>query len=1418
MKKLMVTFAVLVLALLLPFGVKAEETRAYGDFDILVTDKGTLTISKYKGNDEVVVIPDTIDSLPVTAIGKYAFEILDDPVKEVVLPESVKEIGDWAFCGSGIERINLENVSSIGSYAFADCRKLTEVDLGGMTKVEAAVFDDCKSLKTVSLGNVKEIRANAFSGCISLENIDISNVERINSSAFEGCTSLKSIRIDNAEYLSYSAFANCTSLREVELYNLKEWEGLTERYVYQKGETYELQLEVLNPFLREKRTVNEEGIIKIDGGIYNPLSECAPFYNCPELKLVKITFADDAADNGALFIDCPNINAVVYKNLNFEISQYEFSLTEPYGRKGDFITLSSIHGQSMIENESMAKIVGKSPKLVLYGDSETVKSYAESIGSIYLSEDELIEYSVVDGVCDLSALDEIPENFLRGDTRVVEVILSENITVIPDGAFYNCVNLKKVTIPKGVTEIGVRAFSNTGLESVLIPRTVKNIGKWAFEGSNSLRKIAIEDGGRPTVHGSSFNDIYKNAAIVLPESIWYLPDTLLCDIEIDNEGNDIWLDKKYADICLFVKKYSDAETFAKRMHDQNGLQYRFSIELEVNGEAIDTLPIMENGVIYAPAMDVCEALGLDLSCEEEKTIHIFGGISAVSFSYDNSAENAVLDKYGEMMIPVKPLADAFGASFKWDAENRTVVIVTPDKIGATEDFIYSIEEGYAVIQGYTGKSGYVTIPGEIEGCTVCAIGEGAFKYSNVIDVVLPDSVTDIRAEAFKGCRNLRRINLEHVENIGSSAFLRTGIYEVRLENIKTWEGARASEFNDEGYASSVTTPFKDCYSLRRIWIKWPENIDEDAPALFLGCPALKSVIMENAPNNPCKWEFHKLSGSDESYETLKNGAVVHNPEYWVLYPLPDFLTICGDALGIKEYAESIGAIYQKDFIDYTVTDGVCDLSGYDYIPEYMMAGDWRVEEVILPENLQVIPAYALASCQNLKRVKMSSNVVEIGNSAFAASALEDIDLSSVRTIGDRAFHFTYLKKVDIPNVENIGARAFSNCYYLEEIDLSKVNEMGEYAFYECRELKVVTLNSLSYLPEGAFSGCYNLLRAEINNISGFGGVDEEEISSEGPLLHPYGKEAPFYGCSRLRTLKISFTEDAKPGGRIMAVDCRLLHSAVIQGLNVPLSPSEFSIMTSAGKMWDFIDPEDTETISKYWDSSADKIYGKSPELVIYADTDEVKKYAEEAGIKYAPISDFKEYIVDENGTCDLSDFDVFPDYFLRNNKDVKKVILSENLKVIPRGAFQGCENLRQVNIPQSVVEIRESAFSGTGIINVYIPKSVEKIGRRAFSETNNLVRITIEEGGNPEIDGSAFYDIAYNAAIMLPKSITYLPDTFLQNVMTDDDGNEYWYNREWDFAGNSRCLLVKADSYAEKFAEKMYAEHGLRYEITEYPW
>ncbi|MDE6076491.1 MAG: leucine-rich repeat domain-containing protein, partial [Muribaculaceae bacterium] len=71
-------------------------------------------------------------------------------------------------------------------------------------------------------------------------------------------------------------------------------------------------------------------------------------------------------------------------------------------------------------------------------------------------------------------------------------VVPTGITALPDYAFADCTNLRRVELPSSLRKIGDYAFLGcTGLREITIPSSVAQIGEGAFRECSSLQSIAI---------------------------------------------------------------------------------------------------------------------------------------------------------------------------------------------------------------------------------------------------------------------------------------------------------------------------------------------------------------------------------------------------------------------------------------------------------------------------------------------------------------------------------------------------------------------------------------------------------------------------------------------------------------------------------------------------------------------------------------------------------------------------------------------------------------------------------------------------------------------------------------------------------------------------------------------------------------
>ena len=176
-----------------------------------------------------VVIPNS-----VTSIGNYAFYGCSDLTKAEFA--SIESLCNMSFYssdsnplyyakylyvnGEKIKNLVIPNsVTSIGNYAFSGCSGLTSVTIPeSVTSIGNAAFVRCSGLTSITIPNsVTSIGWSAFNGCSGLTSVTIpESVTSIGWGAFLDCSGLTSITIPNSvTSIGGSAFRGCSGLTSV---------------------------------------------------------------------------------------------------------------------------------------------------------------------------------------------------------------------------------------------------------------------------------------------------------------------------------------------------------------------------------------------------------------------------------------------------------------------------------------------------------------------------------------------------------------------------------------------------------------------------------------------------------------------------------------------------------------------------------------------------------------------------------------------------------------------------------------------------------------------------------------------------------------------------------------------------------------------------------------------------------------------------------------------------------------------------------------------------------------------------------------------------------------------------------------------------------------------------------------------------
>lgn len=156
----------------------------------------------------------------VTNIADFAFAY-DNKLCRVVIPSSVKLIGDGAFSNTNLENVVMNGGQEIGDRAFSETR-IQEITVPSeVKKIGEYAFSDCTKLVKVKLSSgLEEIEQGAFCGCSKLTKVTLpSGLKKIGESAFYG-TGIKSIIFpETTSEIGIGVVDNCPNLTNITILN-----------------------------------------------------------------------------------------------------------------------------------------------------------------------------------------------------------------------------------------------------------------------------------------------------------------------------------------------------------------------------------------------------------------------------------------------------------------------------------------------------------------------------------------------------------------------------------------------------------------------------------------------------------------------------------------------------------------------------------------------------------------------------------------------------------------------------------------------------------------------------------------------------------------------------------------------------------------------------------------------------------------------------------------------------------------------------------------------------------------------------------------------------------------------------------------------------------------------------------------------
>ena len=392
------------------------------------------------------------------------------------------------------------------------------------------------------------------------------------------------------------------------------------------------------------------------------------------------------------------------------------------------------------------------------------------------------------------------------------------------------------------------------------------------------------------------------------------------------------------------------------------------------------------------------------------------------------------------------------------------------------------------------------------------------------------------------------------------------------------------------------------------------------------------------------------------------------------------------------------------------------------------SGCTSLKEVDIPDSLTSISSSTFSGCSSLSEVRIPESITSIGSGAFAGcSNIKEIQIpESVATLGNHVFrNCSNLVSIQIPdNVMTIGSEAFQNCSSLSKIEMpDSVQSIGEDAFSGCTNLRTAGIvgSGCNYeftwktkIPDGAFWGCEVLNEIEVPDTvtdigkSAFQGCSNLKEIKLSENIKSIGNSA-FAACVALKEIQIPGS--VKSIGWQAFADCSNLTQAVLLDGVVSIGGNAFSGCNNLSRV---VVPQSVTSMGRsvFLDCISLKSAGPIGSGASY-------EFGWEQKIPNYAFEDCESL-----STVELPDkLGIIGRYAFSNNKKLNNCKITENVNRIDDYAFYCCSSLNKVALPSSIKIIGEYAFFSCGSLqDVYYASNEKQWNKITISQYNDKLR------------------------------------------------------------------------------------------------
>ena len=621
---------------------------------------------------------------------------------------------------------------------------------------------------------------------------------------------------------------------------------------------------------------------------------------------------------------------------------------------------------------------------------------------------------------------------------------------------------------------------------------------------------------------------------------------------------------------------------------------------------------------------------------------------------------------------------------------------------------YSLDEdGNATITGYSGSVSALAIPQTIDGHKVVAIGNSAFEGTCLVNVTIPDTVTEIGDWAFENCKQLSSVSLSsNLVALGSGTFSNcTSLTSIRIP--KSLERADAGGSGD--YA-----PFIGCAALSDIELE--TGMTKIPANLLLDCPGFTTITIPNTVTEI----------GDSAFAGTNLTSIV----------IPDTVTEIGEA-----------AFAYTNLTSIVIPDTVTEIGNLAFM--YCK----QLSSVSLSSNLVTLGSGAFSNCTSLTSIRIPKSLerADAGGSGdyapfIGCAALSDIELETGMTKipANLLLDCPGFTTITIPDtVTEIGEDAFAYTNLTSIVIPDTVTEIGNLAFMYCKQLSSVSLSSnLVTLGSGAFSNCTSLTSIRIPKS-----LERADAGGSGDY-------APFIGCAALSDIELETGMTKIPANLLL--DCPGFTTITIPDTVTEIGEDAFAYtnltsivipdtVTEIGN-WAFNDCKQLSSVSL---SSKLTELGRS----VFSNCTCLTSIRIPDTVTGMGDSVFSDCTALKDITWSKA-LETIESYAFQNCSALTDVTIPDSVKSIGPGVFSDCSALSAVTLPDGVKELGGQLFNNCdALTTVTIPDSVTSIGEQVFYDCDALTTVKLGSGLT-EIPVSTFEHCDVLESLRIPRRVT----------------------------------------------------------------